>query len=58
VVVADLRDDVRGTVPRDSPAVDDELGHGPMVLAKPVAQHGGAVHGCRRVRGSLTDCVG
>ena len=33
VVVADLRDDVRGTVPRDGPAVDDQLAHGAMVLA-------------------------
>ena len=33
VVVADLRDDVRGAVPRDGLAVDDQLAHGTMVLA-------------------------
>jgi hypothetical protein len=35
VVVPDLRDDIRGAVPRNHPAVDDELLHGAMVLAKP-----------------------
>ena len=34
VVVADLRDDVRGPVPRDDLAVDDQLAHGAMVLAR------------------------
>src|SRR4029077_3196744 len=35
MVVADLRDDVCGTILRDPPAVDDERGHVAMVLAKP-----------------------
>ena len=35
VVVADLRDDVGRAVPRDDPAVDDQLEHVAMVLAKP-----------------------
>ena len=33
VVVPDLGDDVRGAVPRDGLAVDDQLAHGAMVLA-------------------------
>ncbi len=35
VVVADLRDDVGRAVPRDDPAVDDQLEHVAMVLARP-----------------------
>ncbi len=38
VVVPDLRDDVRRAVPRDDLAIDDQLAHGAMVLAKPERQ--------------------
>jgi hypothetical protein len=34
VVVPDLSNDVRGAVPRDRLAVDDQLAHGAMVLAE------------------------
>jgi hypothetical protein len=47
VVVADLGDDIGRAVPRDDPAVDDQLAHGAMVLGglgRSNAVHGDTAH--------------
>ena len=58
MVVPDLGDDVGGAVPRDGPAVDDQLSHAAIVLAKAehdvVADPFGA-HASPRTRGGGTD---